>query len=234
MEALKQEVLEANLLLPEYGLVLFTWGNASALDPESGLVVIKPSGVRYAGMTADQMVVADPESGKVVEGALRPSSDADTHFELYRRFPGVRGIVHTHSTYAVAFAQAGRGVPCYGTTHADYFYGEVPCTRALRPEEIRTDYELNTGRVIADMFSERALDPQATPGALVCGHGPFTWGASAKAAASNAAYLEEAARMALLSEQAAGGRFSPVAQELMDKHYYRKHGAGAYYGQPQS
>jgi L-ribulose-5-phosphate 4-epimerase len=231
LESLKQEVLEANLFLPRCGLALFTWGNASGRDPATRLVVIKPSGVRYEGMRADQMVVVNLE-GAVVEGDLRPSSDVDTHLEIYRQFPDVSGVVHTHSAHAVAYAQAARGIPCYGTTHADCFYGEIPCTRPLRADEIWDRYERNTGRVIVETFRDRALDPMAVPGVLVCGHGPFTWGGSAKVAAENAAYLEEIARMALLSERASDGPMPAVARELMDKHYSRKHGAGAYYGQP--
>ena len=228
---LKRETLEANLLLREYGLVLFTWGNASQIDPDRRYVAIKPSGVRYEDLTADDICLLSLEDGTVVEGGLNPSTDAQTHLELYRRFHGIGGIVHTHSTYATAFAQAGCPIPCYGTTHADYFYGDIPCSRALLPHEINGDYELNTAAVIAETFQALALDSAATPAALVCGHGPFTWGKSAADAAANAAYLEETARLAYLTLRIAPPGHRPVSQDLLDKHYNRKHGAGAYYGQ---
>ena len=231
LKKLKQRVLQANLLLKEYGLVLFTWGNASEVDPGRGYMVIKPSGVRYEVMTWEQMCVVSLEDGSLVEGELNPSTDAPTHLEIYRRFPGVGGIVHTHSAYATAFAQAGLGIPCYGTTHADYFYGEIPCVRRLRAEEIRDNYEKNTGRVIVEAFQEYALDPLAVPGALASGHGPFAWGESACDAAANAAYLEETAHLAYMTRQLASGGVAPVAQDLLDKHYNRKHGKDAYYGQ---
>lgn len=229
LEDMKKAVLEANLLLPKYGLVTFTWGNVSAIDRATGLVVIKPSGVCYEVMTADDMVVTDLE-GRVVEGTLRPSSDLRTHLELYRAFPCVGGVCHTHSRNAVAFAQAERPLPCYGTTHADYFFGPVPCTRQLTEAEVRGDYELETGRVIAETFARGGLDCAAVPAVLVGKHGPFTWGATPEKAVENSAVLEECARMALLTEQA-DPKAAPALQYLLEKHYYRKHGAGAYYGQ---
>ena len=242
MDELKQKVLEANLALQKYGLVLFTWGNVSQADPGRKLIVIKPSGVKYEEMTAEQMCVLGLEGDIVGNGKLSPSTDAPTHLELYRRFPAIGGVAHTHSAYATAFAQAGRGIPCYGTTHADYFYGEIPCARPLTADEIKNDYELNTGRVIAETFERNGIDPMAVPGALVSGHGPFAWGKTAAEAAANAAYLEETARLAFFTEMLSlsanadaetvnSKRPRPVAQELMDKHYNRKHGANAYYGQ---
>lgn len=228
LEELKQEVCAANLKLVEYGLVILTWGNVSAITPDRKYVVIKPSGVAYDTMTAEQMVVTDLE-GHVVEGNLRPSSDLLTHLELYRSFPQVNAVVHTHSRYVVAFAQAERDLPCYGTTHADTFYGPVPCTRHLTAEEVALDYEGCTGKVIAETFAQR--DPMAVPGVLVRKHGPFTWGATCQKAVENALILEETARMALLTEQLAPGTAEPAPQYLLDKHYFRKHGANAYYGQ---
>lgn len=229
LEELKQEVCAANLRLVEYGLVILTWGNVSAITPDRNYVVIKPSGVDYASMKPEQMVVTDLE-GNVVEGDLRPSSDLMTHLELYRAFSDVNSVVHTHSRYATALAQAERDLPCYGTTHADTFYGAVPCTRHLTQQEVTEGYEKNTGIVIADTFRERALDPAAVPGVLVRKHGPFTWGGSCQKAVENALILEETAHMALLTEQ-----FTPQAQSapqyLQDKHYFRKHGKNAYYGQ---
>ena len=227
LEQLKQEVFAANRKLVEYGLVVLTWGNVSAVTEDRKYVVIKPSGVDYAAMTPDQMVVVDMD-GAVVEGELRPSSDLPTHLELYRAFPAVRSVVHTHSRYATAMAQAERSLPCYGTTHADTFYGEVPCTRHLTAEEVAEAYERNTGLVIAETFRDR--DPEAVPGVLVCKHGPFTWGASCRKAVENALILEETARLALLTELLAPGA-APAPQYLQDKHYFRKHGANAYYGQ---
>ena len=227
LEQLKQEVFAANRKLVEYGLVVLTWGNVSAVTEDRKYVVIKPSGVDYAAMAPAQMVVVDME-GNVVEGELRPSSDLPTHLELYRAFPAVRSVVHTHSRYATAMAQAERSLPCYGTTHADTFYGDVPCTRHLTAEEVAEAYERNTGRVIAETFRDR--DPEAVPGVLVCKHGPFTWGASCRKAVENALILEETAHMALLTEQLRPG-VAPAPQYLQDKHYFRKHGANAYYGQ---
>ena len=229
LEMLKQQVLEANLLLPKYGLVTFTWGNVSAIDRETGLVVIKPSGVPYEDMTADDMVVVDL-SGKVVEGKWRPSSDTPTHVELYKAFPSIGGVCHTHSSYATSWAQAGRGVPCYGTTHADYFYGDVPCLRCLTKDEIEEAYERNTGMLIVSEFARLHLDPVAMPAVLLKNHGPFTWGKDAVSAVHNAVVLEECAKMAYRTEQI-NPNVQPAPQELQDKHYLRKHGKNAYYGQ---
>lgn len=230
LEQLKQRVLKANLQLVELGLVLFTWGNVSAIDRESGLIVIKPSGVDYDGMRAEDMVVVDL-SGNVVEGEWNPSTDTPTHIELYKAFPGVGGVVHVHSQYATAFAQAARGVPAYGTTHADYFYGEIPCTRALTEEEVASEYERNTGLVIAEAFQTR--DPEAVPGCLIKNHGPFTWGSTCEKAVYHAAVLEYCAKMAFVTEQLSGSA-TPADSYLLDKHYFRKHGANAYYGQGNS
>ena len=227
LEALKQEVLEANLLLPKHGLITFTWGNVSGIDRESGLVVIKPSGVSYDGMTVEDMVVVDLQ-GKVVEGKWKPSSDTPTHLALYRAFPKMGGIVHTHSRWATSFAQAGRGIPAFGTTQGDYFYGEIPCTRKMTPAEIAGEYELETGNVIIETFKD--IDPMTIPAVLVHSHGPFTWGTDAMNAVHNAVVLEEVAFMDYhaLSMNPGAGR---MQQELLDKHYLRKHGANAYYGQ---
>ena len=227
LETLKQQVLKANLLLPEYGLVTFTWGNASGIDRESGLIVIKPSGVAYREMTAEDMVVVDA-NGRVVEGKWKPSSDTPTHLALYKAFPACGGVVHTHSRWATSFAQAGRPVLPMGTTQADYFYGAVPCTRPLTDDEIQGAYEAETGKVIAETFLDK--DPAAIPGVLVFSHGPFSWGRDALEAAHNAAVLEECAFMnyhALQLDAEAGA----VQQSLLDKHYLRKHGKNAYYGQ---
>lgn len=229
LEALKQEVCEANLQLVEYGLVILTWGNVSAITEDRRYVVIKPSGVPYATMTPEQMVVTDLE-GNVVEGTLRPSSDLMTHLELYRAFPELGGVVHTHSRHATAMAQAERDLPCYGTTHADTFYGSVPCTRHLTEEEVERAYELETGKVIVETFRQRNLDPVAVPGVLVRKHGPFTWGKDCRKAVEHALILEETARMALLTERYAP-EVQPAPQYLQNKHYFRKHGANAYYGQ---
>ena len=229
LEQLKQEVYEANMLLPKYHLVTFTWGNVSGIDREKGLFVIKPSGVDYDKLTPDSMVVVNLE-GEVVEGDYRPSSDTPTHVVLYNRFQEIGGVVHTHSPWATSWAQAGRGIPCYGTTHADYLYGQVPCVRTLTKEEIETAYEKNTGVLIADEFERLAVDYLATPAVLCKNHGPFTWGKDEKEAVHNAVVLEEVAKMAARCEQI-DPKVNPAPQELQDKHYYRKHGKNAYYGQ---
>jgi L-ribulose-5-phosphate 4-epimerase len=227
LESLKAHVLEANLELVRRGLVLYTFGNASGIDRATGLIAIKPSGVDYEKMTPDDLVVTDLH-GKIVEGKLKPSSDLATHLELYRVFPSIGGVVHTHSEFATAWAQAGREIPAYGTTHADYFYGPVPVTEELTPEEIGGDYVLNTGKAILRRF--QSLDPDAVPGVLVAGHAPFTWGRDAMDAAHNAVVLEYTARMAFrtatLNSSCRG-----VSQALLDRHYFRKHGAKATYGQ---
>ena len=228
LEKLKQEVLEANLMLPKHGLVTFTWGNVSGVDRESGLFVIKPSGVEYDGMTAEDMVVVSLETGAVVEGKYKPSSDTPTHLALYRAFENIGGVCHTHSRWATSFAQAGVGVIPMGTTHGDYFYGEIPCTRAMTPEEIGGEYEKETGTVIIETF--KGIDPLSIPAVLVKSHGPFTWGTSAHDSVHNAVVLEEAAFM---NYHAIGlnPQVGRMQQELLDKHYLRKHGANAYYGQ---
>lgn len=228
LDALKKRVYEANMLLPAYGLAPFTWGNASEIDRESGLFAIKPSGVPYDELTWEMMVLVDLD-GNTVDSAYRPSSDTPTHLELYKAFPTVGGVVHTHSKHAVAFAQAGRDIPAYGTTHADFAFGDIPCADALTDEEIEGDYEKNTGLVIARCFAERQLDPAAIPAVTVRNHGPFTWGANAKKAAENAAVLEIVAEMALKTELLADA--ARVPDTLLKKHYLRKHGANAYYGQ---
>lgn len=227
LEQLKQQVFEANLKLPKYGLVKFTWGNVSGIDREAGLVVIKPSGVEYDNMTAEDMVVVDLE-GNVVEGRLRPSSDTPTHLVLYKAFPSLGGIVHTHSVWATIWSQAGQSVPSMGTTHADYFYGNVPCTRMLKEREVNGDYEIETGKVIVETFAER--DIMAVPGVLVAGHGPFSWGKDPHNAVHNAVVLEEVCNMAYHSLQLNNGA-GAIPQYLLDKHFLRKHGANAYYGQ---
>ncbi|WP_297001460.1 L-ribulose-5-phosphate 4-epimerase [uncultured Dialister sp.] len=228
LESLKEQVCKANLELPARGVVIYTWGNVSALDRKRKLVVIKPSGVPYKSMTPDDMVVVDWE-GHVVEGKLRPSSDLPTHLCLYHAFPEISGIVHTHSLHAAVFAQAGEDIPPLGTTHADYFYGAIPCTRSLTEEEIRDAYEWNTGKVIAETFRERNLSPLDMPAVLVRNHGPFTWGTGPEEAVYHAVVLETVAEMALKTRM-----LNPKAhmdKELLDKHYHRKHGPGAYYGQ---
>ena len=228
LEALKQAVFEANLLLPKHNLVTFTWGNVSGVDREKGLMVIKPSGVEYDTMTAEDMVVVDLKTGKKVEGDLNPSSDTDTHVVLYNAFPEIGGIVHTHSRWATTFAQAGRGIPALGTTHGDYFYGEIPCTRKMTPDEIGGKYELETGNVIVETFKDK--QPNDIPAVLVHSHGPFTWGTDPKNAVHNAVVLEEVAFMAWHALQMRPD-LPPMQQDLLDKHYLRKHGANAYYGQ---
>lgn len=229
LEKLKEIVYEANMLLPKHELVTFTWGNVSAIDRESGIFAIKPSGVPYEELTPDDMVLMNLK-GEQVEGKYRPSSDTPTHLELYRAFDSVGGVVHTHSSYATSWAQAGRSIPCYGTTHADYIYGEVPCLRCLSKEEIDGAYETNTGLLIVDEFKKRGLDPVAVPAVLCKNHGPFAWGKDAMEAVHNAVVLEEVAKMAYRCETI-NPSVKPAPQELQDKHYYRKHGANAYYGQ---
>jgi L-ribulose-5-phosphate 4-epimerase len=226
-EQLKEAVLCANLDLPKHGLVTFTWGNVSGIDRERGAVVIKPSGVSYEAMQVKDMVVLDLE-GQVIEGSLRPSSDTPTHLALYRKYAEIGGIVHTHSTHATSWAQAGRAIPAFGTTHADYFYGAIPCSRPLTPAEVKDAYELNTGLVIIETLGSGK--PLEVPGILVSQHAPFAWGKSADDAVHNAVVLEEVARMALFTVMLAPNQ-SPVPDHLLDKHYLRKHGAGAYYGQ---
>ncbi len=228
LEKLKAEVCKANLDLVTKGLVIQTWGNASGIDRNQGLAVIKPSGVAYAEMTPKHMVVVSLTTGKVVEGKLKPSSDTDTHLLLYRAFKKIGGIVHTHSLYATAWAQAGKGLPAYGTTQADYWYGDVPCTRKLKPAEIKNDYELNTGKVIVETF--RGLDPLQHPAVLVASHGPFTWGEDVADAVHNAAVLEFVARLASETLRI-NPRTKPMQSVLLDKHFLRKHGPGATYGQ---
>lgn len=229
LEELKRRVYEANMLLPKYGLVTFTWGNVSEIDRESGYFVIKPSGVDYETMTPDDMVVMDL-NGNRIEGRYKPSSDTATHIELYKKYPDIGGIVHTHSPEATSWAQAGRSIPLYGTTHADYFYGDIPCTRSLTAEEIEEAYEQNTGRVIIETFESQQMNPVYTPAVLCKNHGPFAWGKDAQEAVHNAVVLEEVAKMAAKTES-----INPKAEKapdyLKDKHFYRKHGANAYYGQ---
>ncbi len=229
LEELKKAVWEANLLLPKHGLVTFTWGNVSGIDRASGLVVIKPSGVEYDGMQAEDMVVVDLD-GNRVEGKYKPSSDTPTHIALYKAFPALGGVVHTHSRWATSFAQAGRGIPAFGTTQGDYFYGEIPCTRKMTPAEIGGAYELETGNVIIETFRSRQIDPAQVPAVLVHSHGPFAWGTDPSNAVHNAVVLEEVAFMAFHA-MALTPDLPPMQQELLDKHYLRKHGPGAYYGQ---
>lgn len=229
LEELKVRVLRANLLLPELDLVKFTWGNVSEIDREKGIIAIKPSGVDYENLTADDIVLVDLD-GNIVEGKLRPSSDTATHIELYKAFSDIGGVVHTHSEWAVSWAQSGRGIPCYGTTHADCFYGEIPCTREMTDEEIESAYEKNTGIVIAETFMKRNIDPMAVPGVLCVNHGPFSWGKDGHAAVHNAAVLETVAEMATKTELL-NPSVKPVKQAILDKHYFRKHGKNAYYGQ---
>lgn len=228
LEQLKQEVFEANMELPEYGLVIFTWGNVSGIDRDRGLVVIKPSGVDYDKMKAEDMVVVDLATGKVVEGDLNPSSDTPTHLELYRNFKNISGVVHTHSRWATIFAQSGLSIPALGTTHGDYFYGAIPCTRKMTPAEIGGNYELETGKVIVETFKDKS--PDDIPAVLVHSHGPFAWGTSPMNAVHNAVVLEELAMMAW-HNLALNPQIPSMQKELLDKHYLRKHGANAYYGQ---
>ena len=229
LKKLKHAVYEANMELPHRGLVTYTWGNVSGIDRERGLVVIKPSGVSYDELTPDDLVVLDLD-GKVVDGKLNPSSDTKTHLELYKAFPEIGGIVHTHSPYAVGWAQAGRDIPAYGTTHADYFYGPVPCCRSLTEQEVEEDYERNTGLVIVETFRQRELDPVHVPGAICRNHGPFTWGKDVAQAVYHAVVLEEVAKMAVYTTQIAPDA-QPAPQYVLDKHFLRKHGPNAYYGQ---
>ena len=228
LESLKEEVLQANLALPKHGLVTFTWGNVSGVDRESGMMVIKPSGVEYDRMSADDMVVVSLETGEKVEGRWKPSSDTPTHAVLYNAFPDIGGIVHTHSRWATSFAQAGCGIPAYGTTHGDYFYGEIPCTRLMTDEEIAGEYEKETGNVIVETFS--SISPDDIPAVLVHSHGPFAWGKDPGNAVHNAVVLEEVAFMAL-NARILNPSMPPMQQSLLDKHYLRKHGKNAYYGQ---
>ena len=228
LEEIKEEVFRANLLLPKHGLVTFTWGNVSGINRKKGLVFIKPSGVAYDNMKVDDMVVVELETGKVIEGSLKPSSDTATHLELYKAFPNIGGIVHTHSRWATTFAQAGRGIMALGTTHGDYFYGEIPCTRKMTKTEIEGEYEKETGTVIIETFKDK--NPDAIPSVLIYSHGPFSWGTDAMDAVHNAVVLEEIAFMnfhTMMLEPS----IPPMQQELLDKHYLRKHGANAYYGQ---
>lgn len=227
-QSLKEKVLEANLQLPEYGLVTFTWGNVSEIDRDKNVIAIKPSGVSYKNMVADDIVIVALD-GTVVEGNLNPSSDTATHIELYKAFSDIGGVVHTHSRHATIWAQAEMDIPALGTTHADYFYGDIPCTRRLTPEEIATEYEKNTGLVIIEEFHKRAIQPTALPGAIISGHAPFAWGKDAFDAVHNAVVLEEVAAMA--SGTRALNQDIRVQKELLDKHYLRKHGKDAYYGQ---
>lgn len=229
LEGMREEVLKANLMLKELGLVIFTWGNVSAIDRDRGQVIIKPSGVSYESMQVSDLVTVDID-GRIVDGRYKPSSDLLTHLELYRQFPNCGGVVHTHSRIAAGWAQAGADLPAFGTTHADYFYGAVPCTRVLTRSEIEGDYELETGRVIVETFHQRDIDPEAVPAVLVNGHGPFTWGKNAMDAVHNTVVLEEVAAIAS-SSVGLNPQLKGIPQELLDKHYLRKHGEGAYYGQ---
>lgn len=229
-EELKQQVLKANLALVETGLVVLTWGNASGADRKARVIAIKPSGVSYDKLATDDIVVLSIETGEVVDGRARPSSDTPTHLHLYRQFPSINGVVHTHSTYGTAFAQAKRPIPCLGTTHADNFYGEIPVTREMRPEEVSVDYELNTGKVIVERFREGGIDSANVPGVLVANHAPFTWGPTPEKAVENSIVLEFAAQMALAG-LALAPDIKPIPGYLLDKHFLRKHGPNAYYGQ---
>lgn len=230
LEQLKKEVLKANLLLPKHGLVTFTWGNVSAIDREKGIIAIKPSGVEYDEMKEEDIVLVDLE-GNVVEGNLKPSSDLMTHLEFYRNWPNIGGVVHTHSRWATSFAQAGKDIMALGTTQADYFYGAIPCTRLMTPEEIQGEYELETGKVIVETFKERGLNPDEVPGVLVHSHGPFAWGTDAENAVHNAVVMEECAMMDAIASLLSNNQIEPMQQVLLDKHFKRKHGPNAYYGQ---
>lgn len=230
LEELKKRVLEANLLLPAYGLITFTWGNVSEIDRGKGVVAIKPSGVEYDKMKPDDIVLVDLE-GNILEGNLKPSSDLETHLEFYRNWPNIGGVVHTHSTWATSFAQAGQDIIALGTTQADYFHGTVPCTRHMTPEEIGGDYELETGKVIIEELQRRGIDPDSVPGVLVQSHGPFTWGNDGLNAVHNAVVLEECAKMNAIAILVKNSTIQPMQQELLDKHFNRKHGPEAYYGQ---
>ncbi|MBO0440890.1 L-ribulose-5-phosphate 4-epimerase [Candidatus Enterococcus ikei] len=229
IDEMKERVFSANLALPEAGLVKLTWGNVSEIDREAGVIVIKPSGVPYSTMEACHMVVTDLD-GEVLEAGLKPSSDLATHVQLYKAFKEINAVVHTHSKHAVMWAQSGREIPAYGTTHADTFYGVVPCTRQLTSEEVASAYELETGKVIVEAFSEKSIDPLAVPGVLVYGHGPFTWGETPQKAVENSIVLDEIAEMACVTE-IVNDRIQPIPQYLLDKHFFRKHGTNAYYGQ---
>ena len=229
LEELKQKVYEANMELPRRGLVTYTWGNVSGIDREKGLFVIKPSGVEYDELKPEDLVVMDLQVNKV-DGDMNPSSDTKTHLVLYNAFPQLGGIVHTHSPYAVGWAQAGRDIPCYGTTHADYFYGPIPCARHLTQEELDEDYEMNTGKLIVEEFQARGIDPVAVPAVICHSHGPFTWGKDAAQAVYHAVVLEEVAKMAMFTRQVDPSA-APAPQRIQDKHYMRKHGPNAYYGQ---
>ena len=228
LEGLKEQVFQANLLLPKHNLVTFTWGNVSGIDRKQGLVVIKPSGVSYEGMKTDDIAVVEVETGIIVEGNLKPSSDTPTHIELYNAFSKIGGVVHTHSRWATTFAQAGRGIMALGTTHADYFYGEIPCTRKMTKDEIQGEYEKETGLVIKETFQGK--NPDAIPAVLIHSHGPFVWGADPMEAVHNAVVLEEIAFMNFHTITLEPN-IPPMQQELLDKHYLRKHGVNAYYGQ---
>lgn len=230
LEQLKKEVLKANLLLPKYGLVTFTWGNVSAIDREKGIIAIKPSGVEYSELKEEDIVLVDLE-GNIVEGCLKPSSDLMTHLEFYRNWPDIGGVVHTHSRWATSFAQAGKDIEALGTTQADYFYGAIPCTRLMSEQEIHADYELETGKVIIETFIERELDPNEVPGVLVHSHGPFAWGNDAVNAVHNAVVMEECAMMDAIASLLRNNEVEPMQQVLLDKHFKRKHGPDAYYGQ---
>ncbi|WP_027108633.1 L-ribulose-5-phosphate 4-epimerase [Lacticigenium naphthae] len=230
LEQLKKEVYEANMLLPHYDLITFTWGNVSGIDRESDLVVIKPSGVEYNKLTPEDMVVVDL-NGDVVEGDLKPSSDTATHVELYKAFKDIKGVVHTHSPWAVSFAQAGINIPAAGTTQGDYYYGSIPVTREMRKDEIVSDYEKQTGTVIIETFGQKGIDPNEVPGVLVNDHGPFNWGSSPENAVHNAVVLESVAEMTYHTMQLSKSEDVSMSQDLLDKHYLRKHGKNAYYGQ---